>query len=56
MAELYRRAAELARAGDLTAARVLHEAAGSLLGLAADVAATPVVDLATRRKDKGRSP
>lgn len=51
---LYRNAAELARAGDFASARVLHEAAGRLLGLSTEDAVTPVIDLATARK-RGRS-
>jgi len=48
LAELYRRAEELARAGDLVAARALHDAASKLL---TDAAGEPadVIDLATRR-------
>ncbi|MCC6523360.1 MAG: hypothetical protein IT373_11910 [Polyangiaceae bacterium] len=51
LGELYRRAGELAAAGDTEAARVLHEAAGRLLG--APRAGAPVVDLEAERRRRG---
>ena len=47
VADLYRHAAELAAAGDLEAARVVHEAIARMLEGAGPGC---VVDLATRRK------
>jgi len=48
IADLYRHAEALARAGDLSAARTIHDAIGRLLGDAAS-GASHVVDLADAR-------